>query len=1006
MKNLILSILLLCGFSLSAQNIYLNNQVKNNTPSSSRTGAALEVMEPYTVSGTDTYTVSISVTGLYSGAETYTAGDQFTLQFPNANTGAATININSEGAVAIEKEGGALSAGDLIAGGIYRVAYDGTAFQIISGVGSGGGSGVTSVNGTADRITSSGGATPTIDISTTFEALLGKIANRIDQNNSSTTSAQLATTISDETGTGNVVYSNSPALTGTPTAPTPAQTVNNTQLATTEFVHSRVINSAFIASGTNDYAITIPGVTALSDIKSFDVQFTNANTRPIYFGSLTSTPLIIYPTLNVNSLGAVRLKKEGNVDLNTGDIKPNQIYRCFYDGTNIQITKQLVQKVFNVEDYGAKHDFVRIEEASVSSGSATLTSATAQFAATITGKTMRVAGAGAAGVDLITTVTFVNSTTVTLGVNASTTVTDVPIEWGTDDTAAIQAAINACNNYGGGEVYFPSGIYLIAGNLITSLNSVNPNCQLYIPLNTVAGDRVVIKLRGESPATQNNGPLGSVTTYTTRKGVILKSIIVGSGTLPAVLGEPFVNNGFIDINRNGLIVDGVSIQVKSMTNDAHVSPTMTAFDFDNMAWVQVDNAMAFTESPIWDSALPTSETYGFRFPTGASNGNYGNKVGYVQAQGFSNGMQFNEHDVVQHAVAVGNVNGFLIGKVGGGVHHSSTFIRLHSYANVNSVVVSGSPVFTVHELSIERYNAFAGSKWYNGTADFVATSITAGCNGTINYALLLSGGSVSPAIFSGTFAGQVNFHDLLADAYYVYAAGVNILGGTPFTQLKYTGAAVSTDASIPDFLMVHNQTGTNNIVATWKAINIASSDADERIGQISFRTNGAVDKGLFRLSLANGSTFGATADFSTDNISFVPTFLPRAGTATAGTAPMKFTAGTNLTTPEAGAVEFDGTNYFASASTTRYTLAKTLTNTGTLDFSSTAAQQSSELTITVTGAATGDAVSLGTPASPDANSSYTAYVSATNTVTVRFNNYSSGAIDPASGSFRVSVIKY
>lgn len=36
----------------------------------------------------------------------------------------------------------------------------------------------------------------------------------------------------------------------------------------------------------------------------------------------------------------------------------------------------------------------------------------------------------------------------------------------------------------------------------------------------------------------------------------------------------------------------------------------------------------------------------------------------------------------------------------------------------------------------------------------------------------------------------------------------------------------------------------------------------------------------------------------------------KAGTATAGTAPLKFTAGTNLTTPETGAVEFNGDNLF------------------------------------------------------------------------------------------------
>jgi hypothetical protein len=41
-----------------------------------------------------------------------------------------------------------------------------------------------------------------------------------------------------------------------------------------------------------------------------------------------------------------------------------------------------------------------------------------------------------------------------------------------------------------------------------------------------------------------------------------------------------------------------------------------------------------------------------------------------------------------------------------------------------------------------------------------------------------------------------------------------------------------------------------------------------------------------------------------------------------------------------------------------------------------------------------------------ANASYIAWVSATNTVTVRFNNYAgSGSSDPASGTFKVKVLK-
>ena len=42
----------------------------------------------------------------------------------------------------------------------------------------------------------------------------------------------------------------------------------------------------------------------------------------------------------------------------------------------------------------------------------------------------------------------------------------------------------------------------------------------------------------------------------------------------------------------------------------------------------------------------------------------------------------------------------------------------------------------------------------------------------------------------------------------------------------------------------------------------------------------------------------------------------KAGSATTGTAPLKFTSGTNLTTPEAGAIEYDGTSFFFTRSGT------------------------------------------------------------------------------------------
>jgi hypothetical protein len=45
----------------------------------------------------------------------------------------------------------------------------------------------------------------------------------------------------------------------------------------------------------------------------------------------------------------------------------------------------------------------------------------------------------------------------------------------------------------------------------------------------------------------------------------------------------------------------------------------------------------------------------------------------------------------------------------------------------------------------------------------------------------------------------------------------------------------------------------------------------------------------------------------------------KAGTATANTAPLKLTAGTNLTTPENGAIEFDGTNIYITVGGVRKT---------------------------------------------------------------------------------------
>lgn len=95
-------------------------------------------------SGTDTYTVGVSYFG-----NNYT-NKVAIVRFTNTNTGAATININGLGAVALRKWDGSawvtLSAGDIDVTTIYKIAYNtsGTYFQMES-FGSGGGGSATHV---------------------------------------------------------------------------------------------------------------------------------------------------------------------------------------------------------------------------------------------------------------------------------------------------------------------------------------------------------------------------------------------------------------------------------------------------------------------------------------------------------------------------------------------------------------------------------------------------------------------------------------------------------------------------------------------------------------------------------------------------------------------------------------------------------------------------------------------------------------------------------------------
>jgi hypothetical protein len=159
--------------------------------------------------------------------------------------------------------------------------------------------------------------------------------------------------------------------------------------------------------------------------------------------------------------------------------------------------------VFDVTDpaYGAVGDGQVVADGAMTASSAALACTTsAPFTVNDVGKAISVKGAGASGVTtLVTTIAaFTDAGHVTLTDAAATSITGAIVIWGTDDTDAVNTAVDAAETYLAAghtyaQVFLPPRAYVIAGPLD---NSKSGNGQIVFGPVATTGVKQILEFRG------------------------------------------------------------------------------------------------------------------------------------------------------------------------------------------------------------------------------------------------------------------------------------------------------------------------------------------------------------------------------------------------------------------------------------------------------------------------------------------------------------------------------
>jgi hypothetical protein len=249
--------------------------------------------------------------------------------------------------------------------------------------------------------------------------------------------------------------------------------------------------------------------------------------------------------------------------------------------------------------------------------------------------------------------------------------------------------------------------------------------------------------------------------------------------------------------------------------------------------------------------------------------------------------------------------------------------------DLSSSVATGTttPIITLNVPTASATNrgALSSTDWSTFNSKFTLPTLT---NGSV----LFSNGSTITQDNTNLFWDDTNNRLGLGTASPAYKLEINAGSTSGILQQITTSGndSLLRLSSVSRYVKI----GVDNLYGARFDTN-AGGFAMPDAGDILPTSNGIVTNlttNLGRSGIAYGNLFANIANFAgsgtnyfAGNIGIGQTSATArlhiaAGTATASKAPLKFTAGTNLTTPENGAIEFDGTNLYFTTGGVRKTI--------------------------------------------------------------------------------------